>query len=102
MTEAWLQLGNENSAARLAFKRLGGSAGVGLAQLQVTVEVASRKAVADNRPLWLGGSAYAQGIGRGSGYVGEMRTQIQPLTLPERGGTRGGIVKTCGLMCQAA
>lgn len=86
-TEGSINLAGDHQAARLLFKRLGAHAGAGVTQLVVTVELASRKAAADHQPLWIGGDVYAMGVGRGSGYLGRLHTQIQPVTLPERGGT---------------
>jgi hypothetical protein len=87
MNEAWISLHGETSAARLMFKSLAARRGVGLGQLCLTVEAASRKQIADGEPIWVGGTVEVKNLGLASGHLGNLRTQIQPTTLPERGGS---------------
>ena len=87
MSEAWISLNSETSAARLMFKSLTARRAVGLGQLYLTVEVSSRAEIADGEPLWVGGTAEVKNLGVASGHLGNLRTQIQPITLPGRGGS---------------
>ena len=88
MSEAWLQFGGEQSAARLLLKQVSAGRGVGIGQLLITVEAAGRKAVVDGRPIWLNGTVEVTNVGLANGHLGVLRNQIQPITLPDRGGSR--------------
>jgi len=86
--ETFFQLGGDSSAARLAFRNITGSRAVGAGRLHLTVEATSRKPSADGNPLWINGTVSVRNLGLASGYLGQLRTEIQPLVLPERGGSR--------------
>lgn len=96
MNETFLHLGGDLSAARLTFRSITGSRGVGAGQLHLTVEATSRKPSADGNPLWINGTVSVGNLGVASGYLGQLRTEIQPLVLPERGGSRT-VRFDCGL-----
>lgn len=87
MNEAWISLNSETSAARLMFKSLTARRAVGLGQLCLTVEAASRTQIAEGKPIWVGGTVEVKNLGLASGHLGNLHTQIQPTTLPERGGS---------------
>jgi hypothetical protein len=88
LTEAWISLNSETSAARLMFKSVTARRAVGLGQLCLTVEAASRTQIAEGKPIWVGGTVEVTNLGLASGHLGNLRTQIQPTTLPKMGGSR--------------
>jgi len=88
MNEAWIAVHAEHNAARLSVKSVGARRGVGVSQLFFRVEVATRKEIGEGKPLWIGGELGAKNLGPTGSYLGALRTQIQPITLPERGGTK--------------
>jgi hypothetical protein len=69
VTEAWIRLSGEMSAARLLFKRVIASRGIGLGQLGFVLEVSSRREAADGQALWLGGNLRLMNVGTSSGYL---------------------------------
>jgi hypothetical protein len=88
VNEAWISLNSETSAVRLMFKSLTARRAVGLGQLHLTVDAASRTQIAEGKPIWVGGTVEVKNLGLASGYLGNLRTQIQPTMLPKRGGSR--------------
>ena len=60
VTEAWINLNSQTSAVRLMFKSVTGRRAVGLGQLCLTVEAASRAQIAEGQPIWVGWDSRGQ------------------------------------------
>jgi hypothetical protein len=81
MDEAWVTIGSVNGAARLDLKRVQGSSGLGVMQLQFHIAASCVEEEAVGRAMWLEGKLYAEGLGGSSGYIGRLAVDESPVTL---------------------
>ncbi|MFE7172286.1 hypothetical protein [Streptomyces sp. NPDC057616] len=81
MDEAWVTIGSVNGAARLDLKRVQGSSGLGVMQLQFHIAAFCVEEQALGRAMWLEGKLYADGLGGSSGYIGRLAVDDSPVTL---------------------
>lgn len=84
MNDNWINLAS--GMARIVVTQVGASKGVGVCQLNVTVELAPRKDTSEGVQLWLGGTIRIGNFGAHGGYLATLRTDIQPTTLQAPGG----------------
>lgn len=80
MTDMWLNIGAENGAARLLFRSVNGTRGVGLSQIWMQMEVSATHQIAVGCPLWLSGRVEVHGIGAASGYLAPLHASDRALT----------------------